>query len=51
MPKDAPLDELVYRIVLRREYLRELPFEERPLADIDFDPVLKRAVDFLTTGE
>ncbi len=51
MPKEAPLDELVYRIVLRREYLRELPFEERPLADIDFDPVLKRAVDFLTTGE
>ncbi len=51
MPKDSVLDELVYRIVLRREYLREIPYEERPLADIDFDPVLKRAVEYLKLGK
>ncbi|NCB00855.1 MAG: S41 family peptidase [Spirochaetia bacterium] len=50
-PKDSPLDDLVYKIVLRREYLKEIPFEQRPLADVDYDIVLKRAVDFIKTGK
>ncbi len=51
VPEDSKLDKFVYEIVLRREYLKEIPYDERPIADVNFDPVLKHAVDFLVTGK
>ncbi len=44
---NAPLEQDVYRLLLRREYLNEMPYEERPIADVEFDRVLKRAVEYL----
>lgn len=48
--EDPPLDKEIYRLLLRREYLYEMPFDERPVADPAYDRVLKRALDFLETG-
>ena len=48
--EDPPFDEEVYKILVRREYLNEIPYEERPIADVEFDPVLKRAIIFINEG-
>ncbi len=48
--EDPPFDEEVYRILIRREYLNEIPYEERPIVDVEFDPAVKRAITFLTQG-
>ena len=48
---DPPLEKDVYRLLLRREYVYAMPFEERPIADPEFDRVLKRAIEFLETGK
>ena len=50
VPKDTGISEEVFRLVLRREYLRDLPFDDRPVADVEFDTVLKRAVDYIRNG-
>ncbi len=48
--EDPPFNEEVYRVLVRREYLNEIPYEERPIADVEFDPVLKRAIEYLNQG-
>ena len=48
---DPPLEKDVYRLLLRREYLNAMPFDDRPIADPEFDRVLKRALEFLETGK
>ncbi len=50
-PLDTGISENIFRVVLRREYLRHIPFEERPVADVDFDPVIQRAVEFIRDGK
>lgn len=47
---ETPLPTDVYRLVLRRLYLQEIPYDERPLVDPDFDPVLKKAIELLETN-
>ena len=48
---DEPIFDLdIYRLLLRREYLYEVPYDERPVADTEYDRVLKRAIEFLETG-
>ncbi len=51
VPTDTAISDEVFRVVLRREYLGELPFDERPVADVDFDTVLKRAVEYIREGK
>ncbi len=48
--EDPPLDTDVYRVLLRREYLYEMPYDDRPVADPDYDRVLRRAIEYLETG-
>jgi carboxyl-terminal processing protease len=48
--EDAPLDASVYRLLLRREYLFAIPYDERPIVDPEFDPVLQRAIDLIKNG-
>jgi len=48
--ENPPLEEDVYRLLLRREYLSEMPYDDRPVADPEYDRVLKRALEFLETG-
>lgn len=47
---EEPLPRDIYRLLLRREYLNRMPYEERPIVDPDYDPALKKAIDLLTTG-
>jgi carboxyl-terminal processing protease len=47
---NPPLNKEVYRLLLRREYLFQMPYDERPIADPEYDKVLMRAIDFLETG-
>lgn len=47
---DPPLEREIYRLLLRREYLAKMPVDERPVADPEYDKVLKRALEFLETG-
>ena len=49
--KEAPLPKEVYRLMLRREYLYAMPYDDRPVVDPEFDPVLQRALDFIKIGE
>ncbi|MDC7244744.1 MAG: S41 family peptidase [Sphaerochaetaceae bacterium] len=51
LPEERNLSDDIYRLILRRAYLMELPYDERPIADVEYDVVLKRAVEFLTTGK
>ncbi|MFA5570385.1 MAG: S41 family peptidase [Sphaerochaetaceae bacterium] len=48
---DSHIGQEVFRLLLRREYLLQIPFEERPVADVEYDESIKRAILFLTTGE
>ena len=48
--EDPPLPEDVYRLLLRREYVFQMPFDDRPVADPEYDYVLRRAVEFLESG-
>ncbi len=50
VPKETGISEEVFRLVLRREYLKNIPFDDRPVADVEFDAVLKRAVDYIRNG-
>jgi carboxyl-terminal processing protease len=45
--EDPPFGKEVYRLLVRREYLNAIPYEERPIADVEFDPVLKEAIEYL----
>ncbi len=45
-----PLPSELYRLLLRREYLQRIPYDERPIVDPDFDPVLNRAIELLKKG-
>jgi carboxyl-terminal processing protease len=49
--EDPPLTNDVYRLLLRREYIFQMPFDDRPVADPEYDRVLKRALEFLETGK
>lgn len=49
--EDPPLEKDVYRLLLRREYVFQMPYDERPVADPEYDRVLKRALEFLETGK
>lgn len=49
--ENPPFDKEIYRLLLRREYLAQMPTDERPIADVEYDRVLKRAVEFLRTGK
>ncbi len=51
LPEERNLSDDVYSLILRRAYLMELPYDDRPIADVEYDTVLKRAVEFLTTGK
>lgn len=46
---DPPMNPQLYRNLLRREYIFAMPFDERPIVDPDYDPVLKRAIEELHT--
>jgi carboxyl-terminal processing protease len=48
--EDPPLEEDIYRLLLRREYLFQMPYDDRPIADPEYDRVLNRAVEYLETG-
>lgn len=48
---NPPLDKEIYRTLVRQEYLLQIPYEERPVADVEYDKVLKRAIEFLTNNE
>lgn len=47
---DAIFETDIYRLLIRREYLYQMPYDDRPIADTDYDRVLKRAIEFLETG-
>lgn len=40
----------LYRLLLRREYVQRIPYDDRPIAEPAFDPPLQRAIEFLTQG-
>ncbi|MHC1691651.1 MAG: S41 family peptidase [Sphaerochaetaceae bacterium] len=49
--QNAPkLDPQIYRLLLRREYLYAMPYDDRPIADPQFDLALERAIEFIKTG-
>lgn len=48
---DATFDTDIYRLLIRREYLYEMPYDDRPVADTDYDRVLKKAIELLETGK
>lgn len=48
---DPPLDPEVYRLLLRREYIYAIPYDERPIVDPEFDNALKRAIEYLKSGK
>lgn len=48
---DPKFEPDIYRLLLRREYINEIPYDERPVADTEYDRVLKRAIEYLETGE
>lgn len=48
--KDRGVNEEVLTLLMRNEYFSLIPYEERPLGDVEFDNQLKRAVQFLRTG-
>lgn len=47
---EPPLDPEVYRLLLRREYIYAMPYDDRPIIDPEFDPVLKKAIEYLNAG-
>ncbi len=51
VPEEGGISDSVFRLVLRRAYLRDLPFDDRPVADVEFDTVLKRAVQYIREGK
>ena len=38
-------------LLVRNEYLAKMEYEKRPIADATFDAQLKRAVQFIRTGQ
>ena len=41
----------VLNLLVRNEYLAKIEYEKRPIADATFDAQLKRAVQFIRTGQ
>lgn len=48
--EEAEFNLDIYRLLLRREYLYNMPFDDRPVADPEYDRVLKRAIEYLESG-
>jgi carboxyl-terminal processing protease len=49
--EEKPLDDDIYRLVLRREFLAKISLEDRPIADPQYDLTLNRALKFLKEGQ
>ncbi|MCH3917665.1 MAG: S41 family peptidase [Spirochaetia bacterium] len=47
---DSVLDHDTLCLLIRNEYLYEMDYSDRPVYDLDYDPVLIKAVDFLEKG-
>jgi carboxyl-terminal processing protease len=47
---EAPLPASIYRLLARREYLYLIPYDNRPIVDPDFDPVLSKTLELIKTG-
>lgn len=49
--EERGINEQILTLLMRNEYLSKIPYDERPLGDLEFDTQLKRAVEFIRTGK
>lgn len=47
---ESGLSEDVLLLLIRNEYLSQIPYDDRPIADPTFDKQLNRAIQFIRTG-
>ena len=48
--KDSGVPEDLLKLLMRNEYIYSLDYEERPVADLDFDTQLIKAVEIVKSG-
>jgi len=49
--EERGINEQILTLLMRNEYPSKIPYDERPLGDLEFDTQLKRAVEFIRTGK
>ena len=49
--KDSGIDQQILKILVRNEYYARMNYADVPIADAQFDPPLKRAIEFLQSGK
>lgn len=48
---DSGVPHSLLCLLMRNEYIYSMDYDKRPIADVDFDSQLKRAVEFIETGK
>lgn len=48
--KDSNVPEELLKLMMRNEYIYDMDFDKRPIADTHYDEVLKRAIQYLEEG-
>lgn len=49
--KDSAVPADMLCLLMRNEYIYRMDWDDRPVADTDFDPVLQRAISFIKEGK